>query len=133
METIRQRPQDPDLGDPAPLLIASQFSHLEVARLLLDAKADKDKAKNDGATPLFIAAQTGHLELAWRHPIVHAQNGNLEVARLLLDAKPDKDKARNDGATPLRIAAPNGNLQVARLVLIPMRTRTRPRIVAPPH
>ena len=68
METIRQRPQDPDLGDPAPLLIASQFSHLEVARLLLDAKADKDKAKNDGATPLFIAAP----------------NENLQVARLVL-------------------------------------------------
>ena len=39
VETILQRPQDPDLGDPAPLLIASERGHLEVARLLLEAKA----------------------------------------------------------------------------------------------
>ena len=53
-----------------PLYIAAQNGHLEVARLLLDATADKDKAMNMGATPLFVAAQNGHLE----------------VARLLLDA-----------------------------------------------
>ena len=93
----------------------------------------QNQATNRGATPLFIAAQTGHLELAWRHPRVHAQNGNLEVARLLLDAKPDKDKARNDGATPLRIAAQIRNLKVARLLLDAKADKDKAMNMAPPH
>ena len=134
VETILQRPQDPDLGDPAPLLIASQFGHLEVASLLLEAKADKDKASDDGATPLFIAAQQGHLEVArllleakadkdkamdhCATPLfTAAENGHLEVASLLLEAKADKDKAMDDGATPMFTAAKNGHLEVASLLL----------------
>ena len=64
VETILQRSQDPDLGDPAPLIIASRCGHLEIARLLLEAKADKEKATTLGATPLYIAAQNGHWEVA---------------------------------------------------------------------
>ena len=30
--------------------------------VLLEAKGDPTKAKNDGATPTFIAAQKGHLD-----------------------------------------------------------------------
>ena len=101
VETILQKPQDPDSGDPTPLFHASTHGHLDAARLLLEANADKDKLNNFGKTPLFIAAQNGHLE----------------VARLLLEADADKDKARNDGATPLFIAAQNRHLEVARLLL----------------
>jgi len=39
--------------------MAAQKGQLEVARLLMEAAADTDKAKDDGATPLFIAAQEG--------------------------------------------------------------------------
>ena len=46
------------------MFFAAGRGQLEVARLLLESKADKDKAKNDGATPLFIAAQEGQLEVA---------------------------------------------------------------------
>ena len=74
---------------------------MEVARLLLEANADKDQAVNDGATPLFIAAQQGHLE----------------VARLLLEANADKDQANENGTTPLFIAAQQGHLEVPRLLL----------------
>ncbi|CAE7423520.1 FRAS1 [Symbiodinium sp. KB8] len=114
---VEELQNDPDLGDPAPLLIASQRGHLEVARLLLEAKADKDKTLNDGATPLYISVQHGHLE----------------VARILLDAKADMDKGKNNGATPLfiadkekamkngatplSIAAEKGHLEVARFLL----------------
>ena len=51
-----------------------------------------------GATPLFIAAQNGHLD----------------VVRHLVEVGADKDKARDDGATPLYIAAENGHLDVVR-------------------
>ena len=101
VETILHKPQDPNLGDPTPLLEACHSGHLEVARLLLEANADKDKAMHDGATPLFLAATTGHLE----------------SARLLLQANADKDKATDDGATPLLMAAEKEHLENARLLL----------------
>ena len=63
VETLLQRPQDPDLGNPAPLFEASRHGQTEVARLLLEAKADMDKATQDGVTPLYIAAQKGQLEV----------------------------------------------------------------------
>ena len=58
VETILQRPQDPDLGDPTPLWEASWRGHLEVVRLLLEANADKDQAI-DAGTPLFVATVGG--------------------------------------------------------------------------
>ena len=53
-----------------------------VVCLLSDACADEDVAMQGGATPLFIASQSGYLE----------------VVRLLFDARADKDIAR--GITP---------------------------------
>ncbi|OLQ10609.1 Sodium-driven chloride bicarbonate exchanger [Symbiodinium microadriaticum] len=136
VETLLERPQDPDLGEPTPLFEASKHGQTEVARLLLEANADKDTANftHAGATPLFIAAQEGHLEVlrllleananvdkathAGATPLyIAAQKGQLEVSRLLLEANVDKDKAAQDGATALFIAAQKGQLEVARLLL----------------
>eukprot|EP00439_Symbiodinium_sp_Y106_P073248 s74_g13.t1 len=139
VENILQRPQDPDLaclGHPTPLLEAAEGGHLEVTRLLLEAKADKDKAFDDdgGYTALLAAAQAGHLEVArllleanadmdkamqgGATPLhIAAETGQVEVARFLLESNADKDKATQDGATPLNIAAETGQLEVARLML----------------
>ncbi|OLP96560.1 Ankyrin-3 [Symbiodinium microadriaticum] len=134
VETLLQRPQDPDLGDPAPLFEASKHGQIDVVRLLLEAKADMDKATQDGATPLYSAAAYGQLEVArllleanadqdkatqdGETPLfIAAQLGQLEVARFLLEANADTDKARQDGATPLFIAAAHGQLEVVRLLL----------------
>ena len=46
------------------LMLASANGHLEVARLLCEAGADKDKAMQDGATALIWRLQTG----TWRWP-----------------------------------------------------------------
>ena len=104
VESILQRPPDPDLnlGRP-PLYAASAQGHLdlEVVRLLLEANADKDKAGNDGYTPLFIAVERRHVE----------------VVRLLLEAKADKDKTTHDGFTPLCYAAEEGHSEVVGLLL----------------
>ncbi|OLP80346.1 Ankyrin-2 [Symbiodinium microadriaticum] len=133
VETLLQKPQDPDLGDPAPLFEASMHGQTEVARLLLEANADKDNATPDGATPLFIAAQEGQLEVArllleanadtdkamqdGATPLyVAAAHGQPEVARLLLEANADMDKAAQNGSTPLCIAAQRGHVEVARLL-----------------
>jgi Ankyrin repeats (many copies) len=38
--------------------------HLEVARYLLEQGADRDKAKDDGYTPLHLASLNGRLDIA---------------------------------------------------------------------
>ena len=71
------------------------MGHVEVARILvLDGGADVNKARaNDGATPLFMAAQGGHVE----------------IVRFLMDGGADVDKARtDDGVMPLIMAAQKG-------------------------
>ena len=45
--------------------------------MLVEAKADKDKALDDGRTPLFVATREFHLE----------------VVCLLVEAKADKDNS----------------------------------------
>ena len=44
--------------------MACQEGHLEIVRLLLEAGAAPNQARNDGATPLFAACYGGHLEVA---------------------------------------------------------------------
>ncbi|EOD25886.1 hypothetical protein EMIHUDRAFT_354174 [Emiliania huxleyi CCMP1516] len=44
--------------------MACQDGQLECVRLLLEAGAAIDQARNDGTTPLFAACQNGHLEVA---------------------------------------------------------------------
>ena len=39
------------------------YVSLKVARLLCECGADKDDASLDGATPLLVASQDGHLEV----------------------------------------------------------------------
>ena len=56
---------------------------------------------DDGATPLYIAAQDGHGE----------------VVEALLKGGCDVDKATNDGATPLLIAAQEGQREVVEALL----------------
>ena len=71
-----------------------------MARQLCEAGADKDKARQDGASTLMAASEAGHLE----------------VARLLCEAGVDKDKAANAGdamhvsATALILAWTNTSL-----------------------
>ena len=56
--------------------------------LLLDNKADVNKADKDGDTPLYAASETGHYD----------------VANLLVEKGAAVDKANKDGITPLEIA-----------------------------
>ena len=91
-------------------------------------------AGSDGATPLFMAAQGGHTEIAalllkngakvdvaWNDGVtplfMAAQNGHAALAALLLQNGAKVDVAFNDGATPLLIAAQNGHTALATLLL----------------
>ena len=73
----------------------------DVVQLLLAAKADPDKAKDDGITPMILAAQEGHAD----------------ALQLLLAVKADPDKARNDGNTPMNLAVENGHADARQLLL----------------
>ena len=136
IEHLLQRPQDPDLElhGTTSLHEASRRGHLEVVRLLLEAKADKDKATGAGATSRHMASDRGHLEVvrllleakadkdkatgAGATSLYTASHhGHLEVVRLLLAANTDKDKAGNDGTTAPHAASRRGHLEVVRLLL----------------
>ena len=45
------------------LRVASQNGQLEVVRLLVNKGADKDKAMNDGDTPLWIARRRHNYDI----------------------------------------------------------------------
>ena len=59
-----------------------------------------NKANENGATPLYIACDKGHVD----------------AARLLLDKGAAVDRAREDGWTPLRIAKSKGHSAVVALL-----------------
>ncbi|XP_078608423.1 uncharacterized protein LOC144880232 [Branchiostoma floridae x Branchiostoma japonicum] len=89
-----------------------------------------------GATPLYIAAQCGHVKVVQQllkagaeadkakqggaTPLfIEALSGHVEVVQQLLKAGAEVDKAiaNEDGATPLVIAAQNGHVRVVQLLL----------------
>ena len=83
------------------LIRAADNGHLEVTRLLLQSRAEVDKADIWGWTALIRAADSGHLE----------------VTQLLLQSRAEVDKANDSGWTALIRAARNGHLEVTRLLL----------------
>ena len=95
-----------------------------------------NKAKNDGATPLFIAAQKGHgkvVEALLQHAdtepnkaindgatplFMAAQKGHDKIVEILLShGTIDVNKAEDDGATPLYIASQEGHMEVVKVLL----------------
>ena len=67
-----------------------------MVQYLLEQGADKDKVMNEGASPLWMAAQEGHLA----------------VIQCLLEHGADVNKTRTNGMTPLHAAALNGHAEV---------------------
>ena len=79
---------------------AASKGHVEVVQLLLSAGADKDKAANDGWTPLIEAANEGHVE----------------TVRLLLAAGANKNMVTSDGNTALSRATSEGHQEIVQLL-----------------
>ena len=138
VESLLKLPLDPDETDAngsSALRMAASSGHESVARLLLEAGANKDLATNDGSTALMLASENGHLEVVRlllesgadkdlanvvgdTALMLASENGHLEVVRLLLESGADKDLADTDnGVTALMLASENGHLEVVRLLL----------------
>ena len=73
---------------------------MKIINILLEKRADINKAAKRGQTPLFIAARSGHKE----------------VVVSLLGAGPDKVVTTASGWTALSIARANGNDEIAALL-----------------
>lgn len=67
----------------SPLITAATFNKVEIAKVLINAKADLTTKNNDGSTALHTAAFFGRIE----------------IVQLLIDAKADKTIKNNFGAT----------------------------------
>ena len=86
------------------LHFAASEGHLEVARTLLEQKADVDSLNGEGLAPLHRASEGRH-------------EGCLDIVRLLLYHGANVNVHDNDRNTPLHFAASYGHLEVARVLL----------------
>ncbi|CAE7212542.1 mask, partial [Symbiodinium pilosum] len=116
------------------LLDSCARGNLQIARLLLEAGANKNAKDDLLRTALMLTAERGHVEivrlllqagadkdmqdcLGETALTLAAQNGHVEIARLLLQAGADKDLQRHVGCTALMIAAYYGHTEIVRLLL----------------
>ncbi|CAG2258133.1 unnamed protein product [Mytilus edulis] len=83
------------------LMFAASEGHVEVSRLLLENRCNKDITSWGGRTALMLAARRGHVE----------------VSRLLLENRCNKDITTRDGKTALHLAAEYGGLHVTRCLV----------------
>ena len=117
-----------------PLIQAAAQRFLGVAEVLLQHRADANKARNDGVTPFFFAAQVGSVEVA-QLLLVHgaevnqASNNNMTplhlvaafchvaIVRLLVENRADATSKNHRGRSPLAIARQAGHDEVATLLV----------------
>ena len=84
-------------GSLTALLLAAREGHVELTRMLADAKADLNAVAGDGKTPLALAIF----------------NGQYEVASFLVDRRADVNKADAQRFTPLFWAVDRRNMETA--------------------
>ncbi|XP_076083549.1 uncharacterized protein LOC143054430 isoform X1 [Mytilus galloprovincialis] len=82
-------------------MFAAMGGHVEVSRLLLENKCNKDITNVNGRTALMLAVMYGRVE----------------VSRLLLENRCNKDITSKDGKTALHLAAEYGGLHVTRYLV----------------
>ena len=95
-----------------PLHTAVVNGHVKLVELLLKNEADVNARRdNDGATPLYAAAERKHVKLA------AAERKHVKLVRLLLENGANVDASRTDGNTPLYVAVREGHVELVELLL----------------
>jgi len=103
------------------LHVACESGNVEAARLLIEYDAKRNKADDDGKSPLYRACRWGDvaslflangakvnqaLKNGWSPLYVACGMGHVDVARLLLNRGARIDQGAHDDTTPSRSAAP---------------------------
>jgi len=89
-------------GGYTPLFGAAGNNSLEIVKALIESNATADLSLDNGSTPLYLACEWGHLEVArW----------------LVMGGKATVDMPNNNGATPLSHACQNGHLKMAKFLI----------------
>ena len=123
-----------DTVDPAGnslLMIAGRHGRIEMARLLLDLKANVRHRNSVGDTPLMFASIGGIVEVARllverraevNHPgwtALHycAASGKAAMCQFLLDRDADIDARSPNGTTPLMMGVKEGHFDAVKLLV----------------
>ena len=125
----------PDDEETQKIVSVSRDNNLVALEQLLQQPRNPNEANNDGKTPLFHAAEQGHVQVMellleagaktdepevarGQTPMfTAAQKGHLAAVRFLAEVGATKDRADRNGATPLSIAAKTGYLDIVRFLV----------------
>ena len=116
------------------LIHASRMDYVEIARILIDGRANLDIPDMNGNTALIMAARNGHDEIArilidgranlnsadvsGNTALIHASRMDyVEIARILIDGRANLDIPDMNGNTALIMAARNGHDEIARILI----------------
>ncbi|EAY16834.1 hypothetical protein TVAG_447930 [Trichomonas vaginalis G3] len=116
------------------LHVACVNGNLNLVKLLIDCKCNKEVKDIYKQTPLFFASSRGHLEVVkylvsvgadkeaknndeWTPLIIASENGHLEVVKYLISVGADKEAKDNDEWTPLIWASKNGHHEVVKYLI----------------
>ncbi|XP_071136253.1 uncharacterized protein [Mytilus edulis] len=83
------------------LFTACEEGHTEVVKMLINNKADINKSRDTGESPLHIAC--------W--------NGHTEIVQMLVNNKADINKCRNTGESPLYYASFYGYTEIVQMLI----------------
>jgi len=127
--------KDRDEEGSTPLLLGVGSGREEVARMLLERKADVNSSNRDAVHPVHSAARTGDLDilrvivesgrarldarnaLLQTPMILAAQNNHSDVVKYLHDSGGSIDLWDRDGNTPLMAAAAEGHAEVVQTLM----------------
>ena len=84
-----------------PSHLASRYSHVDLARMLVECGADVSAQKEDGSTALHLALEYGHVDLA----------------RMLVERSADVSSQNKYGSTSLHLASRYGHVDLARMLV----------------
>ena len=112
----------------SPLVLASQGGHVEVAQVLLERGANTETRDGRKRITSFLASEDGYVVAANGHDndtnqldrtplLLASQLGHVELARVLLKHGTNKEARDNGFRTPLLLASQVGHVEVARVLL----------------